>query len=206
MADLLDYALTTVSDVKESLGLDAGNTSKDNLIKRKINQATGMIENYTHRHFKETTYTDEEYDAPSTNQLVLKQRPVISFTSISVRDSSLNESDWSTFDSEEYFLDNTAGVVESLTLLRGGFNRYRVTYKAGYEADNWPDSLPWDLREAATTLAAYLVNNGTAGTNVKRKNEGQRSIEYFESSGNSLFESLGIDETLDAYANVTVGG
>ena len=33
MASLLSYALTSVSDVKESLGISTGDTSKDNLIK-----------------------------------------------------------------------------------------------------------------------------------------------------------------------------
>ena len=37
MAQLLSYSLATVADVKESLGIDAGDTSKDNLIIRKIN-------------------------------------------------------------------------------------------------------------------------------------------------------------------------
>lgn len=159
-----------------------------------------MIERYCGgRRFKETTYTNAEYDATNDNVLVLKQFPITSTTTFSLqqRDTSLNESDWTTVDSELYFTSTSSGVVELLFTAYGGWNRYRVTYSAGY------DEIPVDLAEACVTLAAFLYENGTSGTNVKSKEEGQRKIEYFDpksgGSGDSLFEQLGIDEILDSY-------
>lgn len=199
MASLLSYALTTVADVKELLDIDSGDHSKDNLIIRKINQATIMIERYTGRRFKETTYTDEEYDSTGTDQLVLKQRPISAIT-LSSRDTSLNEQDWDTVDSNLIFSDSESGIVRLLFNQTGRWGRYKVTYTAGYA------TIPEDIAEACATLAAFLVQNGTAGTVVKSKQEGQRKIEYFDSqpSKNNLFEQLGIDEILNSYANLTL--
>lgn len=197
MADLVDYALTTVDDVKELLGLGSGDHSKDNLIKRKINFATEVIEGYTGRRFKSTTYTNEEYDATHTDQIVLRQRPVTNLANVDVRNTSFNQSDWTTVDSEDYFLDSNAGVVSSLFNYLGSYNMVRVTYTAGYT------TIPSDVAEAAATLAAYLVDNPTTGTAVKRKTEGQRSIEYYDMQQNSssLVEQLGLDDILSRYIN-----
>lgn len=196
MATLASYSLTSLADVKESLGIDSGNTTKDNLIIRKINQATDMIEKYCGgRRFAATDYTNEEYDSPQSDVLVLRNRPINSVTSLQQRDSSLNENDWSTVETELYFTDSTGGTLDLNFTAGGHWNRYRVTYNAGYT------TIPNDLAEACATLAAFLVQNGTSGTNVKSKQEGRRKIEYFDSSGNgdSLFKQLGIDEILDAY-------
>lgn len=203
MATLLSYALTSVADVKELLGIDSGDSTKDNLIIRKINQATTLIENYCQRRFASTVYTDVEYDSPDSDTLVLSQRPVTSFTSLGVRDGPENLSSWSTVETQDYFVDTAAGILKLNFNTYGAWNRYRVTYTAGYT------TIPADLGEAAATLAAYLVDNGVSGTGVKRKKEGQREIEYFESgpsnTGGSLLESLGLDDILEPYRNYNLG-
>lgn len=204
MAVLADNALTSKEDVKETLGLDSGDTSKDNLIIRKINQASTMIERYCGRNFKAANYT-EYLDAQHTDQLVLKNRPINSITSISTRNTSQNINSFTTVESEDYFFtagsnDAEAGIIDLNYSTWGGFDSVKVAYNAGYT------TIPADLSEAAATLASYLVSNPTSATNVKRKTEGQRSIEYFEtqSGGNSLFEQLGVDEILNSYANFPV--
>lgn len=201
MADLLSYALTTLADVKETLGISAGNTSKDNLIKRKINQATRMIEAFCSlpedHHFKQATYTNEEYDGSGRNQLVLNMRPVTSVTSFQARDTSQNDDSWTDVESEFYFASNTdAGVVDLLFSPASRYSSYRVTYVAGYS------TIPDDLAEACVTLAAYLVENSATGSGVKRKQEGSREIEYFPpSQGDSLIEQLSLDDMLLRYLN-----
>lgn len=201
MADLLSYALTSVNDVKESLGIDSGDTSKDNLIKRKINQATLYIESYCSlsrdHHFKETTYTNEEYDGTNNSTIVLRMRPVSVITTFQRRDSTLSDGGFSDVESELYFSDLNAGVIELVTRSNGGWNRYRVNYTAGYA------TIPADLAEACVTLACYYVENSASGTAVKKKQEGSRSIEYFQAgqtgSGDSLIDQLGVDDVLSRY-------
>lgn len=203
MAVLLDYALCSLSDVKESLGIDAGNTTQDNLIIRKINQATVMIERYCGgRRFKATTYTDEEYDATNSDQLSLKNYPVTTFTSLSYRDSSLNENSWETVDSDRYFTDTAAGVLDLTFNASGRWNRYKVTYTAGYT------TIPADLQEACVILASYYVENATSGTGVKSKQEGARKIEYFDANSgagsNDIFSQLNIDDILNTYCKYPI--
>lgn len=204
MADLLSYALTTVADVKETLGIASGNTAKDNIIKRKINQATRMIEAFCalpeDHHFLQATYTNEEYDGTGSNQLILKMRPVTSITSFQRRNTSQNESDWDDVEAEYYFSSDTdAGVIDLLFTQNSRWNSYRVTYVAGYA------TIPADLAEACVTLAAYLVENSTSGAGVKRKQEGAREIEYFQpSQGESLITQLSLDDMLTRYIQYPV--
>jgi len=202
MAELLDYALCTLADVKESLDIPSSDTSKDNLITRKINQATLMIENYCGRRFKLTTYTNEEYDATGTDQLILRQRPVdTAYTfSFGYRDTTLNDDDWSTSDTNLYFVDANSGVMDLNFISFGHWNRFRVSYRAGYS------TIPADIAEACATLSAYLTDSGTSGTNVKKKQEGGRSIEYFDPKAGStstadIFDMLNLTGTLNAYSN-----
>lgn len=203
MADLLSYALTTVADVKESLGISSGNNSKNNLIIRKINQATLMIEGYcglsTDHHFKQTTYTNEEYDGSGSNALILKMSPVSSLTSFQNRATSENQDDWDDIETEHYFLDSAAGVIDLLFTQTNNFNKYRLTYTAGYS------TIPADLAEACATLAAYLVENSTPGSAIKSKQEGSRSIEYAVSlSEKDIFEQLGIEDMVNKYIRYAI--
>lgn len=202
MTALNSWALTSVADVKETLGIDAGNTSKDNLIRRKINQATDMIEAYcgknNSQHFASTAYV-EEYDGTGTDQLSLKNRPVITFTSLEQRGTTLNTNDWSTINTNLYFVDNTAGVIDSRFGYLEFYNMYRATYTAGFA------TIPSDLAEACVTLATYLIDNATTGSGVKKKTQGPKDIEYFQpTQGESLITQLGIDDTLQRYLDIPI--
>lgn len=203
MADLLSYALCTLADVKETLGVASSDTSWDNIIKRKINQATELIEGWCGRRFKETTYTDELYDATHDRQLVLRNYPVTSSVTLSARDTTLNEGDFDTIDSENYFVDANAGVLDGISNFWGSFDQWRVTYTAGYA------TIPSDLAEACATLAAHLVGNDPAvETGVASKREGSRQITYFDhrsSTTDGLFVQLGIMPTLERYSVQALG-
>lgn len=197
MASLLSYALTSVADVKETMGIASSDTSWDNLITRKINQATEMIEGWCNRRFAATNYTDELYDATWTQQLILRQRPVITFTSLAGRDTTLNEGSFDTVDASEYFIDEEAGLVNAVSSFWGRYEQWQVTYRAGYE------TIPSDLAEACATLAAYLAGSDPSSTtNIRRKKEGARELEYGQNnfaSMDEMFTQLGILTTLHRY-------
>lgn len=201
MATLLDYALCSVSDVKELLGIASSDNTKNNLIIRKINQATEIIEGYCRRRFKETTYTDEIYDGTGTDQLGLLNYPISAVT-LSMRDTTLNEADFNSVDSELFFIDSTSGLLNGVGSFYGGWGQYRVTYTAGYS------TIPSDLAEACATLAAYFVSNDPSmSAFVTRKKEGSREISYSDTANRgNLYEQLGIQITLDRYSRTTLGG
>ena len=54
------YGLTTVARFKDYASVST--SADDTLIENLINIVTEFVENYTQRRFKQTTYTDEEYD------------------------------------------------------------------------------------------------------------------------------------------------
>ena len=200
MATLLSYALTNLSDVKESLGIASIVTSYDNLLIRKINQATKAIENYTGRRIKLTTYTNVEYSGTYTDQLVLRQRPVTEFTMLGNRDTSLNEADWNTIDTNLYFIDANAGIVDLTFGTNNSYGGYRVSYTAGY------GTIPDDLAEACASLACYYFNNRDGSQiGVTKKKEGQREVNYSNNNSSSTFNSicsqLGIDGIIASYSN-----
>lgn len=203
MAALLSYALIDLASVKESLNIPSATTTYDNLIIRKINQATRAIENYCGRRFQLTTYTNVEYSATQTDQLVLRQRPVTTFTSLEVRDTTLNEADWDTVDTELYFVHANAGVLDLNFNAVGHWNQYRVNYTAGY------GTIPEDLAEACASLACFYFNNAAGGNvGVMSKKEGQRELKYNNGGAGAglggftdIAKQLGIDEVINAYAN-----
>lgn len=201
MAALLSYALTNKADVKESLGIASSDTSKDNLIIRKINQATRAIEAYCGRRFAATVYSNVVYSASQTDELVLRQRPVLSFTSLEIRDSGLNYDTWETVDDHLYFVDDNAGVINLMFNARGRWDRYRVSYTAGYT------DIPEDLAEACVSLAAYYVLNADSSDVGKFKiEEGQRKVTYAKQqlSFKTILENLGIDTIIESYSNTPI--
>ena len=209
MTALLDYALTTVSDVKETLGIASSVTTYDNLITRKINQATEMIEGYCDRRFKAADYT-EYYDGSGIDQLILRNRPINAITSIGWRGGVENTDDFNNLDAADYFTDAKAGILEANSSFWGRYDRWKVVYNAGYS------TIPADLAEACASLAAYLVNNDPSSTaGVSRKKEGTREVAYNSSkiqygsdagSANNLITQLGLQITLDRYADTPISG
>lgn len=207
MADLLSYALTSVADVKETLRITGSNY--DNLITRKINQATEMIEGYCGRRFKAADYT-EYYDGTGLDQLLLRNRPVNGDVTLSARATTLNQDDFDTIDIDNYFVDANAGVLEAVSTFYGRYDRWKVVYNAGWT------TIPSDVAEACATLAAYLVNNDASQVaGVARKKEGTREIQYANSkvqfgsdgaSANNIITQLGLQVTLDRYTEPVISG
>ena len=207
MTALAANALTTVADVKESMGIASSDNTQDNLITRKINQASAMIERYCGRSFIAAIYT-EYYDGGGGDELTLRNYPVNSVASLSYRNTSSNENDFTVYETTDYFIDSAAGRLKSIGSWWGNFDAWKVVYNAGYT------TIPSDLAEACATLAAYLANSNTSttGTGIKSKQEGQRKIEYFDpntagSGGtDSILAQLGLDDILDTYADIGFSG
>lgn len=201
MASLLSYALTNLSDVKESLGIASSDLTWDNLIIRKINQATRAIEGYCGRRFKLSTYTQEIYNATDTDQLILKNYPLVGDVTLEVRDTLLNSDDWETVEASLAFADANSGVLGLNFHAIGHWGRYRVTYQGGYS------TIPEDLAEACASLAAYYVLNSDAGeVGVMLKSEGQRQIKYDKGmlTFDKILQQLGVDDIINSYASLPI--
>ena len=160
---LISYALTTVSRFQNFSGIDSLSATEETVIENIINAVTNYIESYCGRRFKQTAYSNEEYDGPREEQIILKNWPVDSTSTFTVgyRNSAMNEDSWNTLNSEYYFIDYNAGIIygagrDKFTLAR---RRYRVTYTAGYDFNNTTTFLS-DTAAGDLELATWrLVSN-----------------------------------------------
>ena len=199
MSALASDALCGISDVKETLGITTN--TQDNLIIRKINQATKIIQNYCDNTFSNQTYTETYNGSPQGRTLVLRHSPVISLTSLSYRNTSLNESNFSAVDTNLYFLDNNSGSINFLDSFWGDWSEWQVVYSAGYS------SIPADVSEACVTLACYLFQNPISGQGVHMIQEGARRVQYqMDTKSTNLIERLGLDVMLDTYTDIVIAG
>lgn len=199
MTAILTDALCGIADVKESLGIV--DNSKNNLITRKINQATRVIQNYCDNSFSSVAYV-EEYDSGFGQVITLRHWPIISFTKLEYRGTNLNDAtQFNTATSNLYFVDTASGVVKFLDSFWGGFNQWRATYTAGYA------TVPADVAEACVQLACWYLANPTSGVGVRMVREGQRETQYqMDNHSKNLIQRLGLDAILDNYTDQPITG
>ncbi|KKN71741.1 hypothetical protein LCGC14_0418070 [marine sediment metagenome] len=182
-------ALTTVTKVQLQLGI----STDDDAIQDVVDGVNAGIENLIGVIFAQTTNTDEEYDMNRDFRvLVLKSRPVISFTRLQSKDSidDFDSTDFTDIDTSDYVVDFTEGLITRTSNFFKGKRRYRVTYDSGYE------TVPADIEFAATKLASSLYDNRKTG-NIETETLGQYSRTFAGEPGN--WKNLGIDWVLDTY-------
>lgn len=208
MATLKTYALTNETRLKTFIGVTGADD--DELLKDIINAVTSFVENYCNRRFQQTAYEEEEYTTDSGDtSIILKQWPVISGETflLEIRTSALNEDDWEDVDSEDYFVDLDAGIVEGAAdqkFLRG-VNKYRVSYTAGYDfnltdkplAETEAGDLEWAVWKLCAL--AYHRRKGTAG--VISESIGDYSVTFMK----EVFEDDEIKKILAKYSRFSGG-
>lgn len=178
----------------------------DSVLVQLINQVSGFIERFTKRTLKETTYTNEVYDGPPSDTIVLRQFPVSSVSSFQYRETNDETDDWGTFNATTEYRVHADGRIQ---LINGEFQnvprKYRVTYVAGYKIDfaneQTPTShnLPPELEYATHKLVAALFNT--------RKSEGFGKVAVGDSNVTvqaAVFSSDEVKAILDKYAAPTI--
>lgn len=166
---LVAYTLVTLAEVKTFLGITG--TDSDSLLEMLINQATDYLETRCDRRFADTTYTEQVYDGNGNVELVLKQFPVITFTKLEKNTAYNNSDNWEEIDSEDYWVDETEGIITRVVNFRKGKQNYRATYKAGYE------TIPYDLQYMAMSMISDVYNR-RKNTGVTKETLGDHSVEF----------------------------
>jgi len=204
-----DYALTTAQRVADYAGL--GTLSGTNLIvmERLVDSVTEFIENYTHRRYKKTTYTQELYNTENAPNLQLRNYPVDSSAVFSLerRTSGLNNDEWAGVDGQYFHVDNRNGVI-----LSSGANKfdrttqgYRVTYTAGYDYDNvatfLSDTEAGDIEFAAWMLLEGIWNKRKGGFGIESEKIGDYSVKYRK----EMMENDDLKAILDKSIDLTLG-
>ena len=192
---LSSYALTSLARQKEFMGITAN--TFDTVLTALINSTTEFIENYCDRRFESATYTNEVYDGTGSSQLLLRQFPVTTFTRLQRRDTSKNESSWSTLETEDYFVKLTEGIVIIASNIYDGWNDtvsyttnfrkypqyYRATYVAGLAFDvgtgtYLEDVGAGDLEYVVWKLVTTMFNQRRGSDDVSSEKIGEYSVTY----------------------------
>ncbi len=175
-------ALTTRTKVKSFLGIT--DTSSDTLIDELITGATQLIKSYCGgRSFISQSYS-EIYDTfRFRRKIFLRQRPVISLTSVEYRSGVPSNPTWNTYNADSYLLYAGAGYIHFYAQLPEIPQGLRINYTAGFlidftqEFDSAHHTLPEDLTLACNMLVARLKNKAKSQGISQETTEGQ-SISY----------------------------
>lgn len=206
----LAYALTTRTRVMDFMGQSSLTTTEETVLDRIIDSVTNFVENYCQRRFKQTVYT-EEFNGDGSEEAVLNQFPISSTASFALyyRNADGNEDEWTAFDTEDYFINYNAGIVElaaNTRFLKFSRRLYRAIYTAGYNFDNaatfLSDTSAADLEYAVWRLCTTAFNKRKSDVGIESESIGDYSVTYSK----TLFETPEIKEILDKYKRVEVAG
>lgn len=193
MTDILSYAIVSVGDLKNYMGIDT--PIYDEKLTMIVNAMTDYIESRCGRRFKSTAYI-EYVNGDDSDALQMKQYPITAIASVEENSNTDNTGNWATLSSTEYFnigTDLDAGIIRKTCKTFKGTANYRVTYTAGYI------TLPSDLKYACYMLASEAFNRSRSA-GVKSESLGDHSI-TFESIS---MENDNVEKIIQKYRKYTI--
>lgn len=163
-------ALITLAELKEYLAVGASDSTQDPILNALLNMASSWVANFLKRNLVATSYT-EYYDGDASLQLMLRNVPVVSITTIWVdylrawaNDKIVNPAN--------YFIKKQAGIVEAFYLFGNwipGRANVKVIYVAGYDnlgvaesaqAVNGAFGMPNAIRMAVKRIVDHHYRDG----------------------------------------------
>jgi len=148
--------LATRASLKLYLGIDASDTSQDDLLDALIDYASERIESHCGRKFASEALT-EYLDGTGTSRLVLSRRPVTALTGVYEDPDRVFGAD-TEIDSADLVLHPEKGIVDRPGgVFARGRRNLKIVYTAGY-AD-----IPDDVALACVKLAAAWYAHARAG-------------------------------------------
>lgn len=166
---LPSHALTTLSRVKNRLGIADATTTFDTVLERAIMIATSMIESAcSDRRFYTTAHAQEVHNVEQGQTvLYLYHWDVTALTLVEYNYGTPGTPAWTTLVADNYALMD-GGKNGRVRLYTGyqGINAIRVTYTAGYLID-WANefsathTLPFEITDLCERLAIAKFNKRT---------------------------------------------
>lgn len=140
------YAFCTLNDVRADLKIGDTDTSFDEQLRRLVNGVSRAIENYCGRVFAARDVAAKKYDGDDTDVLLLNTCPIISVSTLLVETL--------TIPAASYVLYNEIGKIVLIdgTIFTAGPQTVSVSYRAGYERQDFPD----DVGMAARIWVCHL--------------------------------------------------
>lgn len=162
MATAIDtnVAVLTLAEAKEYLKITT--SAEDVIISHLVNAVSQWINGYLNRHLVSKAHV-EYYSGDGSLELVLKNYPIISITSVFVDDQRLWPSS-SEVVAANMIVKKDSGILRAFNLLYGwqpGESNIKISYTAGYTVATSgsegggvtsPGTMPYDIRLAAKLL------------------------------------------------------
>lgn len=178
MAIDTDLAIVSLSDLKSYLQITS--SDKDTLLGDLMNSASHLANRLTGRFFRDKDYT-EYYDGDGTRELILKNAPINSITSIHDDVNRDFNSDSQIDVSADVLQETESGIVRlwnnESAFVKGTAN-IKVVYNAGYTQALMPHDIRFAVNEMVGEWYFRLSKDNAFG--VQSKTNGARSITYLE--------------------------
>lgn len=170
--------LTTLANVKESLGYDSpANTNYDDLLTNLIARASVLIESRLGRSVVQASYT-EYADADGSEYLDLRQGPVISVSGLAYATHATAGITTTSVDAGTYIVygDEDDWRLPGYLRSNGGcFNKGRKNYEVKYSA-GWA-TVPYDIEQLCIDVVTWLFNQRKdAGNDSRSVGDGSKSF------------------------------
>lgn len=189
--------VTSLANVK--LAMNIFNDNSDSQISQFLAAASAAISQYCNRIFTVGMYS-EYYDGPGDRTLLLRQRPIVQLTSITVDPFG---SDPITVDGSNFIVNTNTGLIGwkpqnqyGSWFVKGydGQQNYLVVYQAGYQV------VPSDIQQVACQICSNLYNWAGQDTSLKQERIGGTTgyTAMYGSDSGKLITSV-MEKTLNTY-------
>jgi uncharacterized phiE125 gp8 family phage protein len=146
-------ALISLQEAKEYLGIDNATTTQDAILSALLNGIGEWVSKFLGRNLVQATYT-EYYDGDGADELMLKNVPIVSVTSVYVDALRAFGSD-TLIASSNYIVKKAVGILKAWQLFgfwTHGDANIKVTYVAGYTTSFSGGTMPHNIRLAVKRI------------------------------------------------------
>jgi len=170
-------ALVSMDQLKELLKITG--SAEDTIVANTINRASELAATYCGRRFVVETYT-EFYDGKGKKEMLLRNYPINSVTSLNVDIERDFDSDTDIDVSADVMIDKKAGILrlwnDESTFAKGRGN-VKVVYSAGYTAGT---NVPYDLQDAVLMICMHFYKRIYQDQRIGLQSEtiGDRNLTY----------------------------
>lgn len=152
MAEDATVALITTANLKTFLGISG--SSEDTILDSIVNAASKMIQSFCGKALVQATYT-EYYDGSGVEELILKNYPIASVTSLNIDGSRTFGSSTDINVADNVIIDANSGIItlwHNYSVFPKGLRNVKVVYVAGYATN----AIPYDLQQACKQTAMMI--------------------------------------------------
>ncbi len=173
MPSAIDTTLALVSLAETQEYLKVSGSAEDAILGSLINSASAWVNSFLKRRLLQTSYV-EYYSGDGSAELVLRNYPIVSVTSVYV-DGLRDFGSTTLIDSDNIIIKKGTGILRAFDLLYGwecGDSNIKVTYAAGYALA----SMPYEVRLAVKRIVDNQYRLGYTHRKLDYQTESMQQV------------------------------